>query len=72
MTTPLDLALEYASKGIPVFPCRAAAETTDQVDPDTGEFITLEEKHHLRATALRVLRPTSGSLGLCGNGIPTP
>lgn len=53
MTTPLDLALEYASKGIPVFPCRAAAETTDQVDPDTGEFITLEEKTPLTSNGFK-------------------
>ncbi|TPJ86939.1 MULTISPECIES: AAA family ATPase [unclassified Mesorhizobium] len=42
--TPLDLALSYASAGIPVFPCRAADEDTDEFDPVTGEVIVLKPK----------------------------
>lgn len=44
MTTPKDLALSYAAAGIPVFPCRATDEPTNEFDPDTGELLTLKAK----------------------------
>ncbi len=40
----VTLALSYASHGIPVFPCRAVDEVTDQYDPETGEIIVLKAK----------------------------
>lgn len=40
----LSLALSYAAAGIPVFPCRAADEVTDDYDPETGEIIVLKAK----------------------------
>lgn len=43
-TTPLNLALSYITSGIPVFPCRADDEHTNDYDPETGEFITLKSK----------------------------
>jgi hypothetical protein len=41
---PVDLALAYANAGIPVSPCRAADEVTDEYDPKTGEVTVLKEK----------------------------
>src|SRR5690348_7124957 len=42
--SPLDLALSYSSHGIPVFPCRAEDEVTDQFDPETGEVVVFKAK----------------------------
>jgi hypothetical protein len=39
----LDLALAYAAAGIPVFPCRAAPEDTDEITDD-GEVVALKPK----------------------------
>lgn len=40
----VSLALSYAASGIPVFPCRAADEVTDQYDYETGEVIVYKAK----------------------------
>ncbi|MBX5010877.1 DUF3987 domain-containing protein [Rhizobium lentis] len=44
MKSPKDLALSYIAHGVPVFPCRAADEITDQFDPETGEIIVYKAK----------------------------
>lgn len=44
MNNSLDLALSYVDAGIPVFPCRAADEVTDDYDPETGELVVLKAK----------------------------
>lgn len=38
-TTALSIALGYAARNWPVFPCRAADEETGDHDPETGELI---------------------------------
>ncbi|MBX4941158.1 bifunctional DNA primase/polymerase [Rhizobium binae] len=42
--SPKDLALSYIAHGVPVFPCRASDETTDQFDPETGEIVVYKAK----------------------------
>lgn len=40
----VTLALSYAAANIPVFPCRATDEVTDQYDNETGEVVVLKAK----------------------------
>ncbi len=40
----VSLALSYVASGIPVFPCRAADEHTDEFDRETGEEIVHKAK----------------------------
>lgn len=49
----VDLALRYARANVPVFPCRAAAEETNEFDPDTGEVIVLKEKSPLTGNGFK-------------------
>ncbi|MGR9056061.1 bifunctional DNA primase/polymerase [Rhizobium leguminosarum] len=42
--SPKDLAINYITHGVPVFPCRYADEVTDRYDPETGEFEVLKAK----------------------------
>ncbi|RJG46519.1 bifunctional DNA primase/polymerase [Mesorhizobium sp. DCY119] len=39
-----QLALSYVAAGIPVFPCRAADEITEEHDRETGEIVVLKAK----------------------------
>lgn len=52
-TPPRDLALSYASAGIPVFPCRATDEATDDYDLETGELITFKAKTPLLSNGFK-------------------
>lgn len=51
--TPLELALSYSRKNVPVFPCRSEDEQTDQYDAETGEFITLKAKTPLTGNGFK-------------------
>jgi hypothetical protein len=53
MTNPLDLALSYMRAGVPVFPCRAADEVTDDYDHETGEYITCKAKTPLLSNGFK-------------------
>ena len=53
MKSPLDVALSYIAAGVPVFPCRAADETSDKYDPDTGEFLSYKAKTPLLSNGFK-------------------
>ncbi len=51
--TPKELALNYVTADIPVFPCRSSNEYTDTFDPDTGEEIVLKAKTPLVSSGFK-------------------
>ncbi len=71
MPTQLDLALSYVYRGIPVFPCRAADEISDQYDPETGEFIVLKAKTPLRSNGFKGATVNSGLVERMWGNYPT-
>lgn len=48
--SPLAVARAYIHAGVAVFPCRES--TTEDIDPDTGEFITFVEKRPYTSNGL--------------------
>lgn len=51
--SPKELALSYVAHGIPVFPCRAADEVTNNYDAETGEIIVLKAKTPLTSSGFK-------------------
>lgn len=51
--TDVNLALSYAAASIPVFPCRARDEETDDYDRETGELIVLKAKTPLVSSGFK-------------------
>jgi hypothetical protein len=70
-TTPKDLALSYVYRGVPVFPCRAADEVTDQFDPDTGEIIVYKAKTPLRSNGFKGATVNGGLVGRMWDNYPS-
>lgn len=53
VTTPLSLALSYMQAGVPVFPCRAADELTNEWDDDAGEYVVHKAKTPLLSNGFK-------------------
>lgn len=76
--TDVELALSYASANIPVFPCRAKDEVTDEYDDETGEFLTLKAKTPLVSNGFKGATRNTRVIGILWErnigamvGIPT-
>lgn len=70
-TTPKDLALSYVYRGVPVFPCRAADEVTDQFDPETGEIVVYKAKTPLRSNGFKGATVNGGLVGRMWDNYPS-
>ncbi|MGG7534661.1 bifunctional DNA primase/polymerase [Rhizobium sp. 12,4] len=69
--SPKDLALSYIAHGVPVFPCRAADEITDQFDQETGEIVVYKAKTPLVSNGFKGASKNPRVTGILWDRNPT-
>ncbi|MBO9194344.1 bifunctional DNA primase/polymerase [Rhizobium sp. 16-449-1b] len=69
--TPKDLALSYIAMDVPVFPCRAADEVSENYDHTTGEFEVLKAKTPLVSNGFKGASKNRRVTGILWDRNPT-